>query len=124
LGQGNAGDLTISARNIEMDNSGLLARVRGNIATGAAGNITIYTESLNLRNQAQIAVSSTTQKPPGDLIINSNNIRIKNKAQLKAETTAGDQGSITINNNKDFILRKNSNITTNATSNIICYCMI
>ena len=115
LGQGNAGDLKISARNIEMDNSGLLARVRGNIATGAAGNITIYTESLNLRNQAQIAVSSTTQKPPGDLIINSNNIRIENKAQLKAETTAGDQGSITINNNKDFILRKNSNITTNAT---------
>ena len=115
LGQGNAGDLTISARNIEMDNSGLLARVRGNIATGAAGNITINTESLNLRNQAEIVVSSTTQKPPGDLIINSNNIRIENKAQLKAETTAGDQGSITINNNKDFILRKNSNITTNAT---------
>ncbi|WP_052845818.1 filamentous hemagglutinin N-terminal domain-containing protein [Trichodesmium erythraeum] len=119
-GQGNAGNLIVSARDIEIIGkspdgksfSSLTAEAKKE-STGAAGTITINTETLNLRNEAEIIVTSATQQAAGDLIINSNNIRLENQASLKAETKAGE-GSITINNNKDLILRNNSNITTNS----------
>ncbi|MCH2047196.1 MAG: filamentous hemagglutinin N-terminal domain-containing protein, partial [Trichodesmium sp. ALOHA_ZT_67] len=120
-GKGNAGNITIYAKDIEIigkspdgiRKSNLTAEST-NESTGAAGTITINTETLNLRNEAEITVKSATPKPAGDLEINSNNIRLENQARLTAETQAGDQGSITINNNKDLILRNNSSITTNA----------
>ena len=89
FGQGNAGNLTVSARNIGIiggeNLTGLFARGFPQ-ATGAAGTITIYTETLNLRNEANIEVQSATQQPAGDLRINSNNIRIENQASLTAES--------------------------------------
>ncbi|MCL2936058.1 MAG: filamentous hemagglutinin N-terminal domain-containing protein [Trichodesmium sp. MAG_R02] len=122
LGQGDAGNITIYAREIEIIGkspdgkklgSQITAEARSK-ATGAAGTITINTETLNLRNEAEITVKSATPEPAGDLEINSNNIRLENQARLTAETQAGAQGNITINNNKDLILRNNSNITTNS----------
>ena len=126
LGQGNAGNITIYARDIEIIGkspgfeelgSRITAEARSR-ATGAAGTITIYTETLNLRNEAEILVKSESEAPKsaaGELVINSNNIRLENKAKLTAETKVGSQGNITINNNKDLILRDKSKITTNAT---------
>ncbi|MGD1806322.1 ShlB/FhaC/HecB family hemolysin secretion/activation protein [Dapis sp. BLCC M126] len=119
-GQGNAGDITISAKKLELTETSAngtpsrLTTAADSTATGAGGTLSINTETLNLRNQAEITVSSATQQPAGNLEVNTNNILIENQASLNAETTAG-QGSITINNNKDLILRNNSNITTNAT---------
>uniref|UniRef100_UPI0035C94011 ShlB/FhaC/HecB family hemolysin secretion/activation protein n=1 Tax=Okeania sp. SIO2F4 TaxID=2607790 RepID=UPI0035C94011 len=119
-GQGNAGNLTISAKNLQLTETsanGVPSRITAEAdsrATGAGGTLTINTETLNLRNQAEITVSSATEQPAGNLEINSNNILIENQASLNGETTAG-QGSITINNNKYLILRHQSNITTNAT---------
>ncbi|NEP38228.1 MAG: BamA/TamA family outer membrane protein [Okeania sp. SIO2H7] len=121
-GGGDAGNITISTKNTEIIGkspngiwlSGLTAEATDE-GTGRGGTLTIHTETLNLRNQAEITVSSATQQPAGNLEINSNNILIENQASINAETTAG-QGSITINNNnKDLILRHHSNITTNAT---------
>ncbi|MGD1700954.1 ShlB/FhaC/HecB family hemolysin secretion/activation protein [Dapis sp. BLCC M229] len=119
-GQGNAGDITISAKNLQLTGTSAngtpsrLTAEADSTATGAGGTLTINTETLNLRNQAEITVSSATKQRAGNLVINSNNILISNQASLNAETTA-EQGNITINNNKDLILRNKSNITTNAT---------
>ncbi len=119
-GQGNAGDIIISAKNLEIigisaeEIPSRLTAEATDEGTGRGGTLIINTENLKIRDEAEITVSSATQQPAGNLVINSNNILISNQASLNAETTAG-QGSITINNNKDLILRHNSNITTNAT---------
>ena len=119
-GQGNAGNLSISAKNLQLTETSAngtpsqLTVAAESTATGAGGTLTINTETINLSNQAEITVSSATQEPAGNLEINSNNILIENQASLNAETTGG-QGSININNNKELVLRQNSNITTNAT---------
>ncbi|NEO55311.1 MAG: filamentous hemagglutinin N-terminal domain-containing protein [Okeania sp. SIO3B5] len=119
-GQGNAGDITISAKNLEIIGTSAgqtpsrLTAEATDKGTGAGGTLIINTENFKIRDEAEITVSSQTQKPAGNLEINSNNILVENQGSLNAETTAG-QGSIIINNNKDFILRNNSNITTNAT---------
>ncbi|NES79654.1 MULTISPECIES: S-layer family protein [Okeania] len=120
-GGGDAGNITISAKDTEIIGkspngiwlSGLTAEATDE-GTGAGGTLIINAENFNIRDEAEITVSSQTQEPAGNLEINSNNILIENQASLNAKTTGG-QGSITIKNNKDFILRHNSNISTNAT---------
>lgn len=118
--RGDAGDLIIRAKEVQIigrNARGVPSRLTAaatSTAEGRGGELIINTESLEVKNEAEITVSSATQEPAGNLQINSNNLLISNQASLNAETTGG-QGSITINNNKDLILRHNSNITTNAT---------
>ncbi|NEQ73017.1 MAG: BamA/TamA family outer membrane protein [Okeania sp. SIO2C9] len=119
-GQGNAGNISISAKNLEITGTSAqqtpsrLTAEATDEGTGAGGTLIINTENLKIRDEAEIIVRSQTQDPAGNLEINSNNILLENQGSLNAETTAG-KGSITINNNKDLILRHKSNITTNAT---------
>lgn len=114
--QGDAGDLIIRAKEVQIigrNARGVPSRLTAaatSTAEGRGGELIINAESLEVKNEAEIRVSSATQEPAGNLQINSNNILLS----LNAETTGG-QGSITINNNKDLILRHKSNITTNAT---------
>jgi len=114
-GLGDAGDLTITASQIEL--TGLSSRIEASaspLSEGDGGTINLTAEELTLQDRSQITVSSQGEGAAGNLQITSPFIRLNNSARFEAETTAGEQGNITLNT-EDFRLRNNSNITTNAT---------
>ncbi|HAX75433.1 MAG TPA: filamentous hemagglutinin [Cyanobacteria bacterium UBA11372] len=80
---------------------------------GNAGNLTINTARLTIRNGAEVTVSSTKSGSAGNLDVSANSIRLEGGI-LSAATTAGDRGNITLNSD-NIQLSRNSNITTNAT---------
>jgi filamentous hemagglutinin family protein len=111
-------------------------------AIGDAGNIEITTGSLFVSDDARIIASTSGQGNAGSIKINANSflldaaqlntnsdienrqagniditttkdIRLDNRAFISAQTQGG-QGNIFLNS-RDLILRRNSNITTNAT---------
>lgn len=73
-----------------------------------------------LINQGKVSVESNGAGNAGDLNINANSLRLDNNAIVSANTQSvnkdpsNPQANININS-RDLILRRNSNITTNAT---------
>ena len=121
-GNGNGGDLTIQATNVELigitQNSdsqfptGLFTSATST-STGQGGRLTVNADNLTVRDRATVDVRSEGIEAAGDLIINAPTILLDNQASLNGETTAGE-GNIILNTS-DLRLRRNSNITTNAT---------
>ncbi|MDY6938846.1 MAG: S-layer family protein [Cyanobacteriota bacterium] len=127
---GAAGSLFVAA-NESIDVSGfgslLTARTSG---SGDAGNVTINTDRLSVRDGAQIKVSAEPPEivPPdvtredlgaaGSLFVNAEDIRLDTGGSLNATTTSGSEGNITLNT-RDLRLRRSSGITTTATGNAI-----
>ena len=122
LGNGNAGDLIITATDVELigrsadgrRSSTLAASVEAT-ATGNAGDLNINTQRLLVRDGARILTRTLGNEieAAGNLEINAPVILLDNQASLNGETTAG-QGNITLNTS-DLRLRNHSSITTNAT---------
>lgn len=119
--EGPGGNLTVKATElIELAGtngdftSGLLARSRG--GSGTAGNINVFTGKLMVRDGATATVSSnsSTGAAAGNLTIQSPQILLDNQGVLTAETRAGDRGNIILQT-RNLQMRRNSNITTNAT---------
>jgi len=124
LGSGRGGNLNVTAETIEVIDrsadgqfpSRLLTSSRG---SGDAGNLNINTNILQI-NQGEVSVQSDGEGNAGDLKINVNFLRLDNDATVSANTQSvnkdpnNPQANININS-QDLILRRNSNITTNAT---------
>jgi filamentous hemagglutinin family protein len=89
--------------------SSLLTLAEG---TGNAGNLTINTPLLSVRDGAQVTVSATGGGEAGSLTVNADSILL-NDGSLEATTTTGDRGNINLNAD-DIILRDGSKIITNA----------
>jgi filamentous hemagglutinin family protein len=132
-GSGKGGNITINATNsVQVIGtsangiyaSGLFARSSQG-TTGDAGNLTINTGELLVRDGAIVAVRSEGTGNAGNLNVNARSIRLENNATLTADTrsnsTDPSKEQATINlRSSDLILRRGSKITTNATgSNII-----
>ncbi len=94
--------------------SGVFARTEG---AGDAGNSTIETDKLTVRDGAAITVSSMGSGIAGLLIVEANSIRLDNKATISADTRGGG-GNINLYTG-DLILRRGSSISTNATGSNI-----
>ena len=94
--------------------SGVFARTEG---AGDAGNSTIETDKLTVRDGAAITVSSMGSGIAGLLIVEANSIRLDNKATISADTRGGG-GNINLYTD-DLILRRGSSISTNATGSNI-----
>ncbi|HEY9778844.1 MAG TPA: filamentous hemagglutinin N-terminal domain-containing protein [Leptolyngbyaceae cyanobacterium] len=118
--QGNGGNLTVNASDsIELsgtapnpeNTSGLFARTRG---TGAAGNLTITTGQLIVRDQAQVTVSGVETGNAGHLELRASNIRLDNQGAILADTAFGEGGNIRLQAQDILLLRGNSNISTTA----------
>lgn len=134
---GSGGNLTINAsESIELvgdlgissnQNTALEA---GTNSFGNAGNLSLITQKFTITDGASATVSSSILQQVGSIEINfvgdtnklgnagnmqiiANDILLDNQASLKGETTTG-QGNINIEAS-NLILRRNSNITTNAT---------
>ncbi len=98
--------------------SGLFASSESG-STGDAGDLNVNSNTL-LINQGKVSVESNGAGNAGDLNINANSLRLDNNAIVSANTQSvnkdpsNPQANININS-RDLILRRNSNITTNAT---------
>ncbi|KAB8330502.1 S-layer family protein [Scytonema tolypothrichoides VB-61278] len=118
-GQGNAGNVRITAKDIIFDGqdsqgnrSGVYSTVQpGGI--GDSGNIKITSRSLSITNGARLSASSEGNGTAGNIEVSADSIRLNNQAAIKADTTGG-LGNINLRS-RDLVLRRGSNITTDAT---------
>jgi len=81
---------------------------------GNAGDLTIATGKLTVRDGAEVTVSGMRGGAAGNLEVRADSIKLDNSGSLRAETAAGDRGSITLLT-RDLQLRHGSAINTNAT---------
>ncbi|GAB1539524.1 hypothetical protein NUACC21_21910 [Scytonema sp. NUACC21] len=117
--QGNGGILTIQALDkVELSGtapngqgvSGLFARTRG---SGRAGDLTVTTRKLIVRDGAQVTVSSLKLGAAGNLTVRANSISLDNGA-IVAQTNSGNGGNITLENLDLLLMRSNSLISAAA----------
>ncbi|MBD2486306.1 filamentous hemagglutinin N-terminal domain-containing protein [Aulosira sp. FACHB-615] len=131
---GKGGNLTVNAsESIELMGrtadglpSGLLARTLG---SGNAGRIAINTGKLIVRDGAALTVSSQLprlrpnvvyQENPnnlgaaGEINVNARSIILDNKGQITSNSLTGQGGNISLNVRDVLLLRRNSQISTNA----------
>ncbi|MGI2909406.1 filamentous hemagglutinin N-terminal domain-containing protein [Tolypothrix sp. VBCCA 56010] len=123
FGRGNAGNINITARDAIlfdgvdtpqlMRPSGAFSIV-SDTAVGNGGDINITTNALTLRNNAQLNASSAGQGFAGAIKVDSNFIRLENQARILARTTSGNGGNITLGIQDLLLLRRGSQISTNA----------
>ena len=126
-GPGRGGNLTVNAQKVEVIGSSAYSQFGTGFSsaampnsTGAAGNLTIDTDSLLVQDGAKITVESRGQGNAGGLTIRANSIVLDNNAILAANTrsinTDANQQQATINiSSQDLILRRGSKITASAT---------
>ncbi|BAZ22084.1 filamentous hemagglutinin-like protein [Kalymmatonema gypsitolerans NIES-4073] len=127
LGEGRGGNLSVTARELVeligtsadgQDPSGLFtsnSTIGGNTnPTGTAGDITIATGKLIVRDGAQINVSSEGTANAGNLQIHARSIHLDNQAKLTAQTASGNGGNIILQNRDLLLLRRGSLISATA----------
>ncbi|MEH2224455.1 S-layer family protein [Nostoc sp.] len=132
FGPGKGGSLTVDAQDVQLIgtsadgqvSSGLFASGQPN-STGNAGDITVRTNTLLVRDRAAVTVQSFGTGTAGNMTLNARSIRLNNNASLSATTRSPkfdpniEQARIKINSN-DLIISRNSNIITDATgANVI-----
>lgn len=106
----NASDsVGLSGTSPDADPSGLFTSTLGE---GVAGNLTINTGLLVVRDGAGLNVGSEGTGAAGNLEVKARSIYLDNRAFLRADTVAG-QGNINLNS-QNLVLRHGSSITTNA----------
>ena len=117
---GRGGNLTVTASDsVELSGtstdgeitSGLFARTRG---TGPAGNLTVTTDQLIVRDQAQVTVSGVESGEAGNLDVTAGSIRLENQGAILAETASAQGGNITLRSQDLLLMRNNSLISTTA----------
>jgi filamentous hemagglutinin family protein len=127
FGAGKGGNLRVDAQDVQIIGrstdsrvpSGLFASAQPN-STGDAGDITVRTNTLLVRDGAAVTVQNLGTGTAGNLIVNARSIRLNNDALLSADTQSAkvdpnrEQATININS-RDLIMRRGSNIRTNAT---------
>ncbi len=122
-GAGRGGTLTVVAsESVEVSGTStgsqgqvLPSRLKATSASaGDAGNLTVTTGTLTVRNGAEITVSGTGTGGAGNLNIQASQLQLDSAGRLRAETAAGNRGSIRLDTG-NTLLRHNSSITTEAT---------
>lgn len=106
---------TESVQIVGVGNSGYSSALFGRSeGAGGAGDLSIVTPKLVVKDGAEITVSGTGTGAAGNLSISANLIQLDNQGKLTATSVAGDRGNITLNASS-LQLRRQSSISTNAT---------
>jgi len=120
---GNGGSLSIEAQDVQLigrgvdgSRSGLATQAQPN-STGDAGNLTIKTNTLLVRDGAIVTVRNLGTGTAGDLFVDANQIYLDNTGSIRADTSGGG-GNIDLHSPL-ILLRNGSSITTNATGDNI-----
>ncbi|MBN3907174.1 MAG: filamentous hemagglutinin N-terminal domain-containing protein [Nostoc sp. NMS1] len=129
---GNAGKLTVNAsESVELigtspNGSKLSSLFSGTQGPGNGGNLTLTTGQLIIKDGAAITVSSQARKnviyigdpnnlgKAGDLNITARSILLDNKGKLISNSESGKGGNITLQVQNLLLMRRESQITTNA----------
>ncbi len=111
-GSGQGGTLTVTApESIALIGNGSIISAE-TTGSGSGGNLTLKTETLTVRDGAQVTVSSVGSGIAGSLFVEADAIGLDNKGKISADTSGGG-GNIYLRS-RDLILRHGSSITTNA----------
>jgi filamentous hemagglutinin family protein len=130
---GEAGNLTINAtESVELIGSfaGSPSRLRATtLGSANAGNLTINTKQLVVRDRSEITVSNQLPKIPanvifdgnindlgnaGELNITADSILLDNQGKLTSQTQSANGGNINLQLKDLLLIRRNSQISTNA----------
>jgi large exoprotein involved in heme utilization and adhesion len=121
-GQGNAGTLRIRAPEfVEVlgtsPNGNFKSQISAEVTSDAIGNggsLSIETGQMIIRDGAEVVVSNQGTGNAGNLEVKARSILLDNQGQLLAETASGNGGNITLQLQDLLLLRRNSQISTNA----------
>lgn len=112
---GAGGNIGVVARDsITIANESQIAASATETAQGDAGNITLKTGQLSLKNRAAALVNSAGLGDGGNLEIEAQAIALDNQSRLTASTASGQGGNLRFTADESLLLRRNSEITTNA----------
>ncbi len=95
-GTGDAGNLTVTARSIRLDNQGVLL---AEAASGEGGNITLQAGDVRLRRESNISTTAGTQGNPGaggQITINTDTLVGLENSDITANAFEGKGGTINI----------------------------
>ncbi|MGI8503770.1 MAG: filamentous hemagglutinin N-terminal domain-containing protein, partial [Hassallia sp.] len=93
--------------------SGIFANAAAG-SSGQVGSIRIATGQLTVQDSARVNVGNQGTGNAGNLKIQARSIRLDTKGKLTAQTTSGRGGNISIKDADLLLLRRNSQISTNA----------
>jgi filamentous hemagglutinin family protein len=118
FGEGNAGNIDITARDVSFDGigsngvpGGAFGRVESE-GVGRGGNIRINAGSLSIRNGAQVSVTTLGQGRAGTITFNTPTLTVASNARILAETSStGNGGSIVVNAPDSVNLRRSNNLS-------------
>jgi filamentous hemagglutinin family protein len=120
-GQGNAGNITITATDaVFFDGASSYGFSSGAFSTvfsasiGRGGTIRVNTGLLSITNEAQLSVSSEDRAGAGDIEVNARQLRLDRRGSIQAQTASGQGGNITLNVRDYLLLRRGSFISTTA----------
>ena len=110
FGAGSGGNLTVDAQHLQLIDktknaqfpSGLFASAQSN-SRGDAGNLTIRTNTLLVKNGALVSVSTFGEGKGGDLTIKADSLQLQNGGTITARSAkTGEAGDINISIKDDF----------------------
>ena len=132
LGQGNAGDVTVNARE-SISISGVTENNRSVISadafvsSGNGGDVNVFTNRLTIddggtieaANIDSLGVNDPGKGQPGNIIIEANSLSLSNQASIEAATQSeiGEAANINLTIAEDIILKNNSLISARALEN-------
>lgn len=99
LGSGNAGNVEITARSIELDNQGI---IRATTIEGNQGNIILETQSLQMRGNSSITTDASQSSTGGNITINTGVLAALENSDITANADRGDGGRVQINSQAIF----------------------
>ena len=112
---GNGGNITIFSNEIEIADKASITANSRNI--GNAGNISLdANQIIRLQNQGKISVDGGIEGGSGNITLSGNKIDLSQGSNISAQVNRGNEGNIRITGNNLF-LSDRSQITTNATNN-------
>ena len=108
-GQGNGGDLILTAPNsITLSGQGTLAVEAKQGSNGNAGNISFTTGNLLLTDGVTVSASTAGSGKAGDISVKVNNFNMSNGASIQTKTSSsGDSGKIEVIVGNNLILEGN-----------------
>jgi filamentous hemagglutinin family protein len=122
FGKGNAGSLTVSAReSVEVIGTSADGRFSSTLftsvnpgATGNGGNVSVETGRLILQDGAEITSGTSGQGDAGSLTVSARSVELNNQAGIFTIARSRDGGNITLQLQDLLLLRRNSRISSTA----------
>jgi filamentous hemagglutinin family protein len=121
FGEGNAGNITIAARDeVAFDgvgSTGVSSAALSSVGSGSAGQggtIRVNTGLFSITNGGILSASSDGQGNADNLDVTARQLRLDNQGSIQAQTASGQGGNITLQVPDLLLLRRGSSISTTA----------